>query len=230
MLAVLQMARADDAVSLAANYSVGQSQRYKTTTVTQVLSKDVTLTEIVKRTVKEIKPSGDVVFVVAPESRTLVFGGSSPQNMPVGQSVTETYTKSGKLQDVQLPDISGGPITPAALQLLIAVNNPIFPDKPVKEGDSWETQLDDPVVKGKQVTIKDTYLGIEKNEGVTLWKIKQTVEAQVNDTGDKMTSEMTSLLDSTTGQIISEEGKVSGLPSGAFGLLSWTSKTVLLKK
>ncbi len=222
-------ARADDAVAMARTYKEGDTARYKVTLkISAEGNQMITVTQNTKYQVKTVNPDGGVVLLATDLGGTLDLGAGQPQNLPPGSTMTVTMDKSGKLTDLKV-DKPNDNFSSGTLQLIEIAHHIILSDKPVKEGDSWETQLDDPVVKGKQVTIKDTYLGTEKREGATLWKIKQTVEAQVNDTGDKMTSEMTSLLDPKTGGEVHEEGNVKNMPTVNYGLMSWKEELVLLK-
>ena len=101
-------------------------------------------------------------------------------------------------------------------------------DEPVKPGDSWTTEVDNPQVKGKKVTIKTTFVGDDKADGAPALKFKQTLEADTDAADAKLKAETTALLDPTTGQLIEEEQTAKGIP-GAMGPVDWKGTIKRLK-
>jgi hypothetical protein len=111
-------------------------------------------------------------------------------------------------------------------------NEPIFSEKPVKKDDTWQVDLENPVVKGKKVTVKATYLGTDKVDGKDLWKIKQSMEADTNSEAKKVSGEFTAWLDPEKGSTVKVEGSMKDLPisvNGAELLMSYTMKIETIK-
>jgi hypothetical protein len=226
-LSALQMAYADDAeVKLARTYKEKDPVSYKQVSKVNANGTDVVRTTVVKDTVKEIKPTGEVVLTSETLSDQIDIGGSL-MDLPAN-TLTITYDKAGKLTDFTgLKD--GGAIDPNIIRLIAVAHNILLPEKAVKKDDKWETEVDDPAVKGKKMTLKETFLGTEKRDGKDLWKIKQTVEAPADDSGTKFTSELTALLDPANGRLIHSEGSVQGVPTSMYGVLGWTEESNLQK-
>jgi hypothetical protein len=226
-LSMLSVAHADDAeVTLTRSFKDKESNRYKQVVKTTVAGKDIVLTSIDKRTIKEVKPNGDVVMTSENESNKVELDGAEQPGQPSPPS-TVTYSKAGKLIDFN--GGAAGFFDPGVQQLMIVAHSMILPDKPVKKDDTWKTELDDPAIKGKKITLNQTFLGSEKRDGKDLWKIKQTLEAPVDDTGDKASFELTFWLDPANGLLVHSEGSVKDLPSLQAGTISWTEETDLLK-
>ena len=223
----LQAARADDTpLKLARTYKLGDNARVKSTIKVSVNGMDIVLTNTVKSTVKEVKKTGEVVELSEPEAGTMTINGAE-QPSPAGASITMTFDKSDKLAEYK-PSEDGGYFDPGVAQLIAVVHHVILVDKAVKKDDTWETELDDPAVKGKKMTVKDTFLGTEKRDGKELWKIKQTGEPLVDASGGKMPFEFTALLDPANGQLVHSEGSVKQVPT-QFGALDWTEESNLVK-
>src|SRR5207248_1555 len=80
----------------------------------------------------------------------------------------------GKLVDFKMEE--GGILAPEIARLLATLRTPILPEKEVKAGDTWQTEFDNPAVKGKKFTVKTTFVGTDKVEGMDVWKIQQSGE------------------------------------------------------
>jgi hypothetical protein len=109
------------------------------------------------------------------------------------------------------------------------LSDQLFTDKEVKKNDTWETEIENPAVKEKKVTVKGTYLGNETVDGVELWKVKQTADAATDKDGGKLSVDFTSWINPTNGQVVKSEGVVKDLPT-MFGPMTWTMKQELIKK
>jgi hypothetical protein len=225
-LGAMQAARADDTTKLVRTYKEGDKARYKQTIKVSVMGMDVVVTTTDKLTVKEVKKTGDVVEVREGEGGTMTLNGAD-QPSPPTPAITITFDKSDKLSDYK-PSMEGGFFDPGVANLVAVAHHFLLTDKAVKKDDTWETELDNPAVKGKKMTVKDTFLGTEKRDGKDLWKIKQTGEPLVDAAGGKMTFEFTALLDPATGQLVHSEGNVKQIPT-QFGSLDWTEEENLLK-
>jgi hypothetical protein len=221
-LGALSVARAGDAeVKLARTYKANDPIQYKSVYKISVGGMDVVRTTVVKDTVKEIKPTGDVVLATETISDQVEIGGAPMDIMD--DPITTTYDKTGKITEFKGVN-AGGAIGPEVLNLIAVAHNVLLTDKPVKKDDKWETEVDNPVIKGKKITLKETFLGTEKRDGKDLWKVKQTVEAPTDDAGGKLVSEYTALLDPATGQLVHSEGSMKDVPS-QYGQLTWTEET-----
>lgn len=181
---------------------------------------EVVLEQNRKYTVKEIKDNEDAVIIVTDLGGKVNVNGSD-MPLPASPPITMTQNKQGKLLTYKL-EMENPILSESTLFLMALVDRVIFPDKAVKASDTWTTEIENPQVKGKKVTIKTTYVGTEKLESMTVWKIKQTMEADT-DGGGKLTSEATLLLDTTNGQIIESEQSVKGIPT-SMGSLEWKGK------
>lgn len=221
--------RAADPITLVHTYKEKNAFRYKTTIKIPFQGNEIVSVQTRKDTVKSVKDDGAVMLSILMESVTVDMG-NGPMDQPTGaHPVTLILDKSGKLTDFTMDPTDESPFTPAIVKLVFLIDHVALPDKPVKADDVWQTELDDPAVKGKKVTIKSTFKGIEKKDGVALWKVVQTLEAVAADDGSKLTSEATIYLDPADGHEVYEEDTVKGVPS-RYGPLEWKSKTELLKK
>ncbi len=225
----MQPARADDQpVTLAHTYKKNDSFRHKMTVNASVGGMDAVLVRTIKLTVKDIKDNGDVILEETDEGGQLTLNGAD-QSLPSQPPLTLTRDKTGKLLDYKADDSGGGFMAPEVQKLVAMISDTLFPNKPVKAGDIWQAELDDPVVKDKKVVVKGSFIGVEKVQDKDLWKVKQSAEAPVDADGNKMTMEITMYLDPATGQPVKGEGSVKDLPTTQVGPVSWTMKIEMLK-
>lgn len=221
-----QAARADDvkpdeakAATLAHTSKVGDTVKYKSVVVLEFSGNEVTVEQTRKHTVKEIKDNKDVVVLIEGEGGKLIVSGAENE-LPGGSEITVTQDKANKILSFK-PKTEDNPYLSTSTQHLLAlVDNIILPDKPVKPGDSWTTEIDNPQVKGKKVTIKTTYVKTEKAGDAEVWKVKQTVEADTEVVDTKLKAEITATLDAASGQLIEAEHDVKGIP-GTMGVVDW---------
>jgi hypothetical protein len=139
-------------VTLLRKYKKGETLRYKREimlTSGRVMAHDI---EVAKLTVRDVKPDGTSIIEADRESGKLTSGGKTNALPPQKMSVI-TREKSGKL--VAYVDLSKSTAStdPKVWQLTSAISAPFLPDKPVKSGASWTTTLENPAVKGSQVTV-----------------------------------------------------------------------------
>jgi hypothetical protein len=215
-------------VSLARTYKEGDKASHTVTVTVNANGMEVIVTRTAKSVVKEIKKNGDIVIVQTDDGATLNIGGME-QKQPAGPPVTEIRDKNGKLTELKVDEAAGGFMTPEIQQLVARASDIHLSDKPVKAGDTWQNEFDNPAVKGKKVVAKGTYVGIDKVDGQELWKVKQTVEADTDADGKKLAIEVTTWLDTAKGQTVKMEGSAKDVPT-MFGTLSWTMKEVLVKE
>jgi hypothetical protein len=215
-------------VTLARTYKEGDKVSHKMTVNVSVNGMEVTVTRTAKSVVKEIKKTGEAVIVQTDDGSTLNIGGME-QQQPAGPPVTEIRDKNGKLTEIKMDEAAAGFMT-NEIQILVAKASDVqLSDKPVKAGDSWQNEFDNPAVKGKKVVAKTTYVGLDKLDGTDRWKIKQTVEADSDADGKKLSIEITAWLDTTNGRNVKLEGSAKDIPTN-FGVLSWTMKQEVVKE
>ncbi len=210
-----QMAQADEekAVSLLIKPKVGRVMRTKGVIKTSVMGMDLVVNQTLKDTVKEIEENGDVVFEIADEGTTISIGGMDRDN-PAAPPYMTTHDKFGKVKVFKKSEDNGF-TTPEISKVMEALGTFILTDKAVKTNDTWQTELENPAVKEKKITVKDTYLGLDKVDGKSYWKIKQTAEVVVDADGSKVTYEITEWVSTTDGEAIKMEGSVKDLPTQA---------------
>jgi hypothetical protein len=224
-----QVARADDdkndakPVEIHQSLKAEESVQYRNT-LKLMVGGEIVVEQNRKRTIKEIKDNGEVVIVLTDLGGKVSFNGSDMET-PAGGPTTLTMTKQGKVLSYK-PESDNPYLSLSTLHLITLLEHIVYPEKAVKAGDSWTTEVDNPQVKGKKATIKTTYVGAEKADGVAAWKVKQTFKADT-DSGE-ITAEVTALLDAANGQVIEAEQNVKGIPT-QMGAMDWTGKTKRMK-
>jgi len=208
-----QIARADDEkpVNLVVTPKVGRVVRTKSVIKTSFMGMDLIVNQTQKNTIKEVKANGDIVEETADEGSVVSIGGQE-QNQPAAPSYTVTTDKLGKIKVFR--EVAAGEfMSPEVSKLMEVLGSFILTEKAVKTNDTWQNELDNPAIKEKKITIKDTYLGTEKIDGKDCWKIKQTGEAVVDADGAKMSFEATEWVNSLTGEPVKLEGTVKDVPT-----------------
>lgn len=226
-LASIQIAFAgESAISLLRTYKVGEVSRYKSTISANLMGTDVLVTQTIKEEVKEVKENGHAVIVSTNEGGKVSANGQE-QDIPPTPPITTTRDRLGKLVDFKKDESPQGLTTPEIERLMTALSDTLFTDKPVRAGDTWQVEIDNPVVKDKKVVVKGAFLGTEAVDGRNLWKVKQSGEADVDANGTKMTYEFTAWLNPANGQPVKVDGSVKDLPT-QFGPLSMKVVMTLL--
>jgi hypothetical protein len=221
-----QVARADDekAVSLIVKPKVGRVMRTKGVINTSIMGMDLVANQSQTDTIKEVKDNGDVVTEITDEGSTFTVGGME-QVQPASPPYTFTHDKLGKIKEFRKAEDNGF-MSPEIAKLMDSLTAFILTDKAVKTNDTWQTELENPAVKEKKITVKDTYLGLDKIEGKEYWKIKQTAEAIVDADGNKVSYEITEWVTPTDGETYKVEGTVKDVPTKAGALtMKMTSKS-----
>ncbi|HEU4753742.1 MAG TPA: hypothetical protein VFU47_11600, partial [Armatimonadota bacterium] len=172
-----------------------------------------------KEQVKDLKDNGDVVTEASEEGTKLTVMGME-QDQPAVPPVTVTRTRLGRFVDLKQEGEAPSALSPAVQRLFLMVQDPILPDKAVASGAAWPTELDNPAVQGKKVSVQTTYLGTEKVGDAELWKIKQTFTADTG-MGEPLSEEATYWLSPATGELVRKESTVKNVPT-QFGVMSWT--------
>ena len=197
---------------LARKLKAGVTTTYKATIKASVQGMDIVLEQSQKQTVKTVKDNGTTVVVSEDLGGVMKLNGMEQEQKP-GAPTTETRDKLGKLLDYSHDQEQAAVFSPEIQKLMSATAELILTDKEVTEGDSWDTTLDNPASKENKVKVKTTYIGIEKVDGVDLWKFKQTTEAVVNTDGSKMVNESTIWINPKDGLMEKIDGKVKDVPT-----------------
>ncbi len=204
--------RAEDekAVILIVKPKVGRVVRTKLYIKVNMSGMDMVMNGVEKDTVKEVHENGDVVFEIVDEGGIMSANGAKAP-LPVELPYTKTVSRLGT--STRSKKYSGDEsITPEVDKLLNSISDLIVTGMAVKANDTWDTELDNPIVKEKKVTLKSIFLGFEKLNGKDTWKIKQTAEAATDTNGELLTYEMTTWIDPINGGDLKSEGVVKNVP------------------
>ncbi len=132
---------------------------------------NILLKAVTKRDVKDVAENGDATIATTTESRALSFNGmdlpDDPSSYPV---VTQTVSSKGLLVKQSIENSQQG--GEALEKALAMVSQTPVPDKPVKPGDTWKTDIDNRFVEGKKVTVTSTLIGSEKVSGIDTVRVK----------------------------------------------------------
>ena len=204
---------AQQPVKLARAYKAGSVVHYKDIAKMKAPIGEVTITSLLKVTVKEVKPNGEVILVLDDEGGTFEIPDNEPRSRPASPQVSITLDKSGKLisfMRAESAQAQQGPMrqTPEAVKLEELLTEPVLSENAVKAGDSWNTEFDNPVVKGKTFKLKTTFIGYETVGGVSLLKLMQSGEAVANEKGETMSNSMTVWINPETGLVEKRESTV----------------------
>ncbi|HLJ57699.1 MAG TPA: hypothetical protein VKT77_21870 [Chthonomonadaceae bacterium] len=219
--------RADDKpVTLSRTFNKGDVVRMSIETTVDANGSEVLVKLTSRATVKAVKDAGQLVVESQDEAGKVTVNGSD-MDIPAGGITTLTYDKTGKLVEFKAEE--GGILTPEVLRLLETMRMPILSDKQVKSGDSWQTEFDNPAVKGKKFTVKTTFAGVDKVDGADLWRLKQEGAPDTDANGAKMGYDGTYWLDPATGQIVKADVKIKDEPTIMYGTLTLTTKSTRIK-
>lgn len=217
-LSSIQTAMAQDAVTMTAKHEKAAVVKFKMSIKASVMGADVLLTMVRKTTVKEIKDNGDAVIEQVSEDGKLTIDGKDMDN-PGFPLMTLTTSKLNRVTAFDMSKEGQQIMAPEVQHLLAMMNTIQFANKAVKPGDTWDTDLDNPVKKDKKFTVTTAFVGMERVDGISAWKLTQKAEAPADADGNKLVSNFTSWLNPVDGETIKLEGKVKDLPT-QFGPLS----------
>ena len=102
----------------------------------------------------------------------------------IGEQFSQTMNAQGKILSVTMPDEfeSGNPMmTKESLSQLIKNASPVFPDKPVAVGETWNQKSETPMpggMGGMKIDSTYTYKGTEDVDGKTLDVVEIAMEMQ----------------------------------------------------
>lgn len=215
----------DTPVTISRTYKLGSTHRYQSTQKVTALGKDTVITRTFQETVKKVTPQGDVTLLHTEENGKISTAGAEDV-LSAGPPLTIVRDRYGKLLEWKAPNQDEQVLSPDVQRLIAMVGDVLLTDKPVKPGDTWQTELQNPVDKQKFV-VKDTFVSKETVDGIDLWKIHQTMEATVDVTGHKLSQDETVWLSVDQGQITHIESTYAGIPS-QYGPLSFSSSMKML--
>ncbi len=214
---------AEDApIKLSRTYKPKAEIRYHADIKASVSGTDVEVAQESREIIQEVKPNGDAVIVHADEGSKMTLNGAV-QEQAAGPPVVETRDHVGKLVGYKAPERAQAVFTPEVERLMAVLSSTILTDKSVKAGDTWATELDNPILKGKKATVKGTFVGIETVEGMAYWKVKQHAEAATDTQTGKVVYDYTAWLDPADGHLTRMQGTVTGIPT-TFGNMDFALK------
>jgi hypothetical protein len=214
--AMVAAAGAAEGVKLARTPKKGEKVTYHYELKGDVAMVPFTATGRLKREVTAVMDSGDFATTEIDEDTKVIV---MAMELPPPKSVPTVMTRArgNRLVDYQRAEQAG--ITTLEVQRLLAsLSEPLVADKTVSTGESWETELDNPVVAGKSFKVKSTFVGTEKLGETEAWKITQSTATELP--GGPFSHEATYWLDPANGQVVKQEATTKGVPSNV-GTASW---------
>lgn len=211
-------------ITLAMPFAVGKVYRYKSTV--EIINDGIKITaELTRReTITAVKENGEVLAQLLDEGGKAVINGME-NPLPEGKPIPMLMDRYSRLLLLSPGEAGSDFVTPPIRYILTLTDRIAFPRLPVKPGDSWTTEVRNPTRKSRTITIRSTYLGTEMRDGVSVWKVRQTLEAATEDA--ILEAEMTAYLDPTNGQLIQGEQTIKNVPTAA-GMVTWKGKLVRL--
>lgn len=197
------------------NYKKGDVTRHrldftiKATAGGQDLS--VVAKSVVRQEVIDVASNGDATVLSKPETMQVLLNGNPIPNDQAQQEVKEKRTRTGLTLPQTTPDPNDPTGQLAKVQTLL-LNVPT-PPTPVKVGDSWKVDVDNPLVAGKKVTINSTLAGAEKVAGIDTYKVRLQMSVPVSvDDRQGMSIENNYNVDAKAGRLVAEDFKLANVP------------------
>lgn len=163
-------------------YKKGDVLKYRiVTNVTGPLPNDqgdfhIDVTTHMSQEVKNVSEKGAATIVTTIQKNEATFNGTplpdDPAHYPI---VTEVSSKNGLVLKHEVENAPPG--LEKFEDMMAILGNIPTPEKPVKVGDSWKTEVENRLVKGKKVTMTSTLVGREKIGDADTFKVK--VEAEI---------------------------------------------------
>lgn len=124
--------------------------------------------------VKDVTADGVATYEQLDEKSEAAFNGK-PVPPPAGKPlpVTVTLAKNGVMLKRVNPTADPASI---ADKTIVAVQAVPVPPGTVKVGDTWKTEIPNPVIKGKTLTAVSTFQGTEKVLGLDALKVEMKME------------------------------------------------------
>ena len=206
-------------VKIARSYKLDELVHYDVTMKLNIAGAEILIVTGNKITAKETKKDGSVVVLEEPELMKITSGGVT-QKAPGNKPWKEVRDNRGILKDYIVDDDPAAVTSPNGLRLVASMSDVLLPEKEVKSGESWETEIDNPTRTNKKYKIKSTLLGIEKIDGVDYLKIDQMAEAAFEIESSKMSYHLIAWVDPANGQMFKIHGVLKGLPTQS-GSIGW---------
>lgn len=220
----------DKPVSLVRTYKAGDANLYAFEIVLTFNGAEVPGNGAVERAVKEVKPNGDAVFTYTDRGTKYTLNGEEG-TAPPEAPMTVIVDKRGKVLSVSRSATSMGLIPDGLMKLLAILSQCVLPDKPVKPGDKWTTEFDNPTMTNSKFTLKGTLIGPDKVGDQTYLKVRETVSDLLLDISEPgagaLSTQTTFWVVPDTGRVARLETTVKNLPIPALGSADMTMKATI---
>lgn len=188
-------------------------------------AQSVTLSLLLKNTIKDVKADGGATILGEFEKATAVIAGGDTEITGFLPTLTQTFSAAGKLTDLKTEGGNPAIAQTGFLNIIKSVLDvAVYPPTAIKPGDTWEYHTDtaqaDQKLKGTA-----TFVGLESVDGMPTYKIKTltdgTATAPNPATGDKVNikthAEGTQNLDAATGKVVKVQTSVTSKVDGGVG-------------
>jgi hypothetical protein len=207
-------------INLTYRHEVKSVARYQVSMNYTVADVRVTSNRIFKQTVQEIKADGDVSLESRDVGGHVIIGGVD-RDIPFGPHVTKTLSQFGMLVTYHQDNDEAFFLSPQTAKLMATLSSLLFPDRPVKGGETWQNQIPNPFVEGNLVTISTTFVGMEKLGESERAKLRQVATVTGAQTGEEpLKYDATGWVNPESGQLIKMEASVENVHT-EFGMLNW---------
>ena len=164
-----------------------------------------------RTTCTKVSPSGEITLESKIESQSMTLNGQPVANNNSAQGVSRWTVKSNGMITSYSDDNgapSGGENDHIGVRLQVA-NTPVFPDRPLGVGDTWSQEFkENPKLGAWEAVGNYEILGFETIKGVSCVKVKISYHELYD---DGFTLKGTLLMETTTGEPISEDCEITGL-------------------
>ena len=125
--------------------------------------------------VKGVADNGDATIVEKNEELEMTVNGNSVPNPAVGSITTAVFSSNGLVlkRERSVAVQEGSEILQKLDRILLAQP---APPMPVKIGETWTTDLDNPLLEGKKVTFTSKLTGKERIQGVEALAVEVQVD------------------------------------------------------
>jgi len=163
-------------------FKKGETQRYRTyIKISARLADDsgnlaITTRSSSRHEIKEVSEDGTAVYEQLDEKFDATFNGKPvvpDPGAPKPKPITVTFAKNGLITKRVNPN--SDPFDPAD-KVIRALQSMPVPTAPLKVGDTWKTELPNPLLKNKLITANSTFKGTEKVLGLDALKIEQKMD------------------------------------------------------
>ncbi len=204
-------------IKLVRSYKLDEMVHYDVKMKMTIAGAEILIATGNKITAKELKKDGTFMLVEDPDIMKITAGGKESK-APGSKPWKEFRDSRAILKDYIVDDDPSAITSPNGLKLVASVSEIILPEKEVKSGEFWETELDNPTRPDKKFKIKTMFLGSEKIDGVDYMKLDQNVEVAFEIESSKLKYHLIAWVDTTNGQMFKVKGDLKGLPTQSGGL------------